>query len=259
MLGAVNPTGAGVRVHDRLGDPAAAAVVGTLAQMRRQKDPDEIAQLGVCMRATEAGHAWAREHIRPGMTEIDVYTGMAAACTRAAGRAVVVYGDFAVSPGPERRGGRATSRVIQEGDMLILDYSVVIDGYRSDFTNTLVVGLAPRPDQLRLYDLATAAMAAGEKVLRAGAACQAVFDAVDGVLAKAGHPLPHHAGHGLGLTHPEAPFLVRHSTETLLEDDVITLEPGIYVENVGGLRIENNYRITATGYEKLSHHTIALK
>ena len=56
-LGAVNPTGAGVRIHDRLGDPAAAAVVGTLAQMRRQKDPDEIAFMGECMRATDAGHA----------------------------------------------------------------------------------------------------------------------------------------------------------------------------------------------------------
>jgi Xaa-Pro dipeptidase len=259
LLAAVNPSASGLRVHDRLGDPAASAVVGTLAQMRRQKDPDEIALLRECMKATDAGHAWARENVRPGMTEIDVYTGIVAACTRAAGRAVIVYGDFAVSPGPEKRGGAATSRVIRPGDMLILDYSVVIDNYRSDFTNTLAVGGAPTPQQQVLYDLATAAMAAGEKTLRAGAACQTVFDAVDGVFEKAGHTLPHHAGHGIGLTHPEAPFLVRHSTETLLENDVITLEPGIYVEGVGGLRIENNYRVTATGYEKLSNHMISLR
>ena len=259
LLGAVNPTGSGMRIHDRLGDPAAGAVVGTLAQMRRQKDPDEIAQLRECMKATDAGHAWARENVRPGMTEIDAYTGIVAACTRSAGRAVVVYGDFAVSPGPAKRGGRATNRVIQPGDMLILDYSVVIDNYRSDFTNTLVVGRDPTPEQQRLFDLATGAMVAGEQALRAGATCQAVFDAVDGVFAKGGHPIPHHAGHGLGLTHPEAPFLVRHSTETLMENDVITLEPGIYVEGVGGLRIEHNYRITATGYERLSNHVIALR
>ena len=55
---------------------------------------------------------------------------------------------------------------------------------------------------------------------------------------------PHHAGHGLGLTHPEAPYLVRHADETLLAGDVVTLEPGLYVAGVGGIRIEHNYLIT---------------
>jgi len=54
-------------------------------------------------------------------------------------------------------------------------------------------------------------------------------------------------------------IFVRHSDETLLENDVVTLEPGIYLAGVGGLRIENNYRVTATGYERLSHHVIALR
>ena len=105
------------------------------------------------------------------MTELDVYCGINTACIQAAGQAVIVYGDFAVSPGPERRGGPPTGRVLEPGDMLILDYSVVIGGYRSDFTNTLVVGKDPTADQQRLYDLCVAAMAAGEKELRAGAAC----------------------------------------------------------------------------------------
>jgi Xaa-Pro aminopeptidase len=70
---------------------------------------------------------------------------------------------------------------------------------------------------------------------------------------------PHHAGHGLGLTHPEAPFFVRHSDESLLQGDVVTLEPGLYVSGVGGLRIEHNYLVTERGYERLSHHEIALR
>ena len=104
-------------------------------------------------------------------------------------------------------------------------------------------------------------MAAGEKELRAGAACQAVYDAVRGVFEKAGvaQHFPHHAGHGLGLTHPEAPFLVRHATEALLAGDVVTLEPGLYVPDVGGIRIEHNYLVTDGGYERLSSHTIALR
>src|SRR5204863_3570191 len=107
----------------------------------------------------------------------------------------------------------------------------------------------------------TAAMAAGEAELRAGAACLTVYQAVRGVFEKQGMAewFPHHAGHGLGLTHPEAPFLVRHADESLLAGDVVTLEPGLYVPNIGGIRIENNYLITAAGYERLSQHTIALK
>ncbi|MBY0228036.1 MAG: Xaa-Pro peptidase family protein [Gemmataceae bacterium] len=257
LVGSANPSG-GMRFHDRPGDPYAATVVGTLARMRRQKDADEIDLLKRCMRATEAGHAWGRANARAGMTELDVYSGIVTACNKAAGRAVVVYGDFAVSPGPERRGGPATERVLADGDLMILDFSVVIDGYRSDFTNTLVIGGKPTPAQQRLYDLCTQAMAAGEKVLRAGAACQTVYDAVRSVLETDGETFPHHAGHGLGLTHPEAPFLVRHSEETLLEGDVVTLEPGIYLAGTGGIRIEHNYLVTAAGYERLSNHEIAL-
>ncbi len=174
---------------------------------------------------------------------------------------MIVYGDFAVSPGPERRGGPPTGRVLEAGDMFILDFSVVIAGYRSDFTNTLVVGREPTADQRRLYDLCVGAMAAGEKELRSGRECRTVYDAVRGVFEKAGvaEHFPHHAGHGLGLTHPEAPYLVRHADETLAAGDVVTLEPGLYVAGVGGIRIENNYLITDRGYERLSNHVISLR
>ena len=254
VLGEVNPHGRGLRIHDRIGDPYAPTVIRTLAEMRRQKHPDEIEVLRRCMRATEAGHAWARANIQPGMTELDVYRGVNSACIETARHAVIVYGDFAVSPGPERRGGPPTNRVLNPGDMFILDFSVVIGGYRSDFTNTLVVGSEPNADQQRLFDLCTAAMAAGEKELRAGTACRQVFQAVNGVFEQTGvaEYFPHHAGHGLGLSHPEDPYLVRHADQTLLAGDVVTLEPGLYVPNIGGIRIEHNYLVTEKGYERLS-------
>jgi Xaa-Pro dipeptidase len=257
---AVNPHGSGLRIHDRVGDPYAETVIRTLADLRRRKDPDEITLLRRCMRATDAGHAWARANIKPGMTELDVYRGVNSACIADAGQAVIVYGDFAVSPGPERRGGPPTSRVLEPGDMFILDYSVVIGGYRSDFTNTLVVGRSPTPDQQRLCDLCLAAMAAGEKELRAGAECINVYGAMRSVFDKAGvaEHFPHHAGHGLGLTHPEAPYLVRHANESLLAGDVVTLEPGLYINGIGGIRIEHNYLITENCFERLSNHVITL-
>jgi Xaa-Pro aminopeptidase len=90
--------------------------------------------------------------------------------------------------------------------------------------------------------------------------CLTVYEAVRGVFDKAGvaEYFPHHAGHGLGLTHPEAPFFVRQATETLMAGDVVTLEPGLYIPGMGGIRIEHNYLVTEPGYERLSNHTIAL-
>jgi Xaa-Pro aminopeptidase len=260
VLSEVNPMRGGVRVHDRPGDPMAAQVIHTVADMRRQKDPDEVEALRTCMRATEAGHAWARANVKAGMSELDVYAGISGACAKSAGMPVVVYGDFAVSPGSARRGGAPTAQVLKDGDMLILDYSVVIGGYRSDFTNTLVVGGKPNAEQKRLYDLCVAAMAAGEKELRAETPCLTVYSAVRGVFEKAGvaDAFPHHAGHGLGITHPEDPYIVRGATQTLLTGDVVTLEPGLYLDGIGGIRIEHNYLITPAGFARLSNHTIAL-
>jgi Xaa-Pro dipeptidase len=263
LLSQVDPAWQGFRCQDRIGDPNAVALVRTLAGMRRQKDADELDLLRYSIRCGEAGHAWARQHIRAGMTEMDVYVGVAGACQQAAGRAVLVYGDFAVSPGSDRKGGPPTARVLEPGDMFILDFSVVIDGYRGDFTNTLVVSKPPTADQQRLYDLCTAAMAAGEKELRAGTPSGTVYAAVRDVFSRAGvaDAFPHHAGHGLGLTHPEAPYFVAASdpAEVLLAGDVVTLEPGLYITGIGGIRIEHNYHITHSGYERLSHHTIGLK
>ena len=250
----------GGRIHDSLENPLCESVSEAICLARRQKDSDEIALLKQCMAAGKAGQDWARQNVRAGMTELDVYLGIFAECSRACKQAAILYGDFAVSPGMSRRGGPPTDRVLANGDMLILDFSVVHFGYRSDFTNTLVVGGSPNAQQKELFNACVKAMEAGEKSLKAGASCQSVYDAVYDVFGKIGmgDQFPHHAGHGLGLGHPEAPFFVKQSSETLLEGDVVTLEPGLYVDGVGGIRIEHNYLITKDGYERLSEHTISL-
>jgi Xaa-Pro aminopeptidase len=258
LLGTLAAKNGTLRVHDSPHDPLARTIVDTLARMRRQKYPDEIALLRHCLRAAEAGQAWALRNIEPGMTELDVYAGINEACIAAAGHPVIVYGDFVVCPGPERRIGLPTSRVLAPGDMMILDFSVVIGGYRGDTSNTLVVGAKPTAEQQRLYELCRQAMAAGEERLAAGTACAQVYEAVRSSFQRSGaaEHFPHHAGHGLGLSHPEAPFFVRHADEGLMVGDVVTLEPGLYVAGAGGIRIEHNYLITKDGYERLSDHTI---
>lgn len=236
------------------------ADLGTLLRaMRRIKQPDEVELLRQCMRATDAGHLRAREIIHEGISEFEIYREVQTAALEAAGRPALVYGDFrATNAAQPKAGGLPTNYRLQAGDMFILDYSVVIAGYRSDFTNTTAVS-GPTNEQQMLFELCQAALEGGEAVLSAGTPARDVYAATSHPLEESGYgALGHHAGHGIGLAHPEPPILVPQSEDVLEAGDVVTLEPGLYVEGIGGIRIENNYLITPTGADKLSNHLISL-
>lgn len=247
-------------VSPKLNGSAPISLGTIIRELRRRKEPDEIALLKQCMAAGDAGQAALREIIKPGISELDVYCEVQKVVMLAAGRPGLMYGDFrATTPKNIKAGGLPTDHVLEHGDLFIMDYSLVLDGYRGDFTNTLAVG-APSDPQVMLYDLCMAGMAAGEETLRAGAAARDVHAAVYKPYDDAGygHAFQHHAGHGIGLAHPEPPILVPASDDVLVAGDVVTLEPGAYVEGIGGMRFEHNYLITERGYERLSSHDLAL-
>lgn len=244
-----------------LGYDALSGDVGSVVRkLRRQKHADEIALLEKCMRACEVGHARALEVAAEGVSELDIYREIQSAAIAEAGCPAIVYGDFRpVNAEIPKRGGLPTPQKLKAGDMLIVDYSVVLSGYRSDFTNTIAIG-EMTAEQENIFSVCEGAMAAGESVFKVGAAAKDVYHAASAVMEEAGfEPLAHHAGHGLGLGHPESPALVPESEDTLLVGDVVTLEPGMYVKGVGGVRIEHNYLITESGYRRLSNHRIALR
>lgn len=230
--------------------------------LRRSKDADEVATLRRVMQAGEAGHAAALAEVKPGMTELDAYLMVQNAAIRFLGERAVVYGDFASGPRTATdKGGPPTDRVIEPGDLLLLDFSVASGGYRSDFTNTFTVKGEPTPEQTRLFDACAAALAVAEAHLKPGTICKDVDAAVRAHFAKLGllDAFPHHTGHGIGLGHPEPPYFVPNSDEVLVVGDVVTVEPGLYVEGIGGIRVERDYLITASGFETLSNHRITLK
>jgi Xaa-Pro aminopeptidase len=245
--------------HAKTNGSGAVDLGSVLRTLRRRKDADELDLIRLSVRAGEAGHVRLREILRPGISELEIYAEVQHAAIAAAGRPGIVYGDFrAASAKTPKVGGLPTAHVLEEGEIFTLDYSVVFDGYRADFTNAMAVGPANDQQQM-LFNLCLAAMRGGEGSLRPGAKASDVYQATSRAFTDAGYPpLPHHAGHGVGLAHPEPPILVPQSTDVLVAGDVITLEPGIYIEGIGGMRIEHNYLITADGYERLTNHDISL-
>ncbi len=230
--------------------------------LRRSKDADEVADLKRAMRAGEAGQAAALAEVRPGMTELDAYLIVQNAAMKELGDRALVYGDFVAGPRTAtERGGPPTARAIEPGDLLLLDFSVVVDGYRGDFTNTFAVGRDPTPRQVELFDACVGALKAAEGKLRPGVTGREVDETVRAHFASLGlaESFVTHTGHGIGLGHPEPPYLVPQSDEALVAGDVVAVEPGLYVKDVGGMRIERNYLITADGFETLSNHEIRIK
>ena len=253
---------AGIEHGLRLERPQAKllSIDAAIAPLRRAKDADELALLQLSMKAGEAGMKAALESVYPGMTELEVYLLVERAAAEALGLQVIVYGDFVSGPRCEEGGGPPSQRRIEPGDPFILDFSTVVHEYRGDFSNTFVVGGKATASQRELCEACLDAMRAGERALRAGVTGRDVYLAVREAFAQ--HNLesyfPHHAGHGLGLSHPEPPYLVPQSADTLVAGDVVTLEPGLYVSGVAGMRYERNYLITETGYELLSHHALTI-
>ena len=255
LLSVVPNAATDVTVHSR------SQSLGTvIRQLRRSKLPDEILLLQRCMDAGAAGQAAAFDAVVPGATELDVYLAVQGAAQCAARCPCVVYGDFRATNAQRfKAGGLPTDYRLKPGDLMILDFSVVIAGYRSDFTNTVSVGF-PTDSQVAQAAACIAALDSAENALVAGASGARIFEIASAELLQRGYPpLSHHAGHGLGLEHPEAPILVPQSTDFLQPGDVVTLEPGLYIDGTGGMRFEHNYVITSSGCERLSHHSLGLR
>jgi Xaa-Pro aminopeptidase len=239
-------------------DHTLVAIEPILRTFERRKDPDEVALMQRSMRAGEAGHRAALSELRPGMTERDLFLIVQRAAIEEAGEQVQVYGDFVTGPRTESIGGMPSNRKIAAGDLVLLDFSVVIRGYRGDFANTFVCGGEPSSEVRKLAESCLSVMRVGEEMLRAGTECREIDRAMRDAFGENARHFLTHSGHGLGLGHPDPPYIVRDSIDTLVAGDIVTLEPGQYLPGVGGLRYERNYLVTDTGYELLSKHALSL-
>ncbi len=231
-----------------------------LGRMRQVKDADELQLIRAAVRVGEAMHAASWERLQPGMREIDAYAAMLAAGLETAEHPFVMMCEFTSGPRAVTGGGQPTARRMEAGDNLVMDLFPYVDGYRCDITNTITIGGRPSSEQLAAFEAVHEALTTSEAMIRPGVRAQDIYAAQDEVLrhANPAWKLPGHAGHALGLEHPEAPDFVPGIDGEVLEGMVIALEPGAYGMPVQGVRLEHNYLVTADGLERLSNHRLAL-
>ena len=154
----------------------------------------------------------------------------------------------------------STAREIQSGDLLILDGWCAVDGYFGDITRTFAIGTVAE-ELKHIYDLVLNANAAGRAAAKPGALCQDVDRAARKIISDAGYGefFVHRTGHGLGLEVHEAPNMVEGDTRVLAPGNTFTVEPGIYLADKGGVRIEDDVVVTQDGSESLTTYPRELR
>ena len=191
--------------------------------------------------------------IRIGRSELEIAADLRIALLQegAQGEAfspIVVAGSNSASPHAS-----ASDRPLDHGEFVVIDWGAVYKGYRSDITRTFVVG-SPTPEMERIHDAVLSANQAGRLAARPQMLAQDVDRAARRVILRSGYGqyFIHRTGHGLGLETHEPPYIVEGNQELLKPGMAFTVEPGIYMPGIGGVRIEDDVIVTANGSETLT-------
>ena len=227
-----------------------------LASMRMVKDEGEQAAMAQAARIVEVGLEQTMRHIRVGVTERQLMRLCSQAILEAGAEgesfeAIVASGPNSANP---HHGG--SDRTFQAGDLIVVDCGAIYGGYASDITRTFALG-EPGPQARHLYEVVKAANAAGKAAIHPNVTGEVIDRAARGVIEQAGYGqyFPHRTGHGLGTeVNPchEPPDLVAGSHALLAVGTTFTIEPGVYIEGVGGVRIEDDVVITEDGYRSFT-------
>ncbi len=229
---------------------------GLVERLRMVKEPEEIKILRKAVLLGASLFDVALRKIWPGVTEASVAGEMEYAARKAGAEGmsfdtIVASGKRSALPH-----GRASQAKVPKRGFVIFDFGVILAGYCSDLTRTLYVG-APDSRSATMYEVVKEAQLAGIASVRAGVTAEEVDRATRRVLDKAGFGrfFTHSTGHGVGLEIHEPPRLGQKQSEVLQPGMVITIEPGIYVPGVGGVRIEDMVVVTERGCEVLTPTT----
>ena len=219
---------------------------GAVEALRQVKDAGELASMARAAAIADEALASVLGMLRAGPREAEVASALDSAMRHLGAEDRAFETIVASGPNAAKPHARPTARSIEHGDPVVIDFGAVYEGYRSDMTRTFCVGGAPSAQMARVFDVVGAAQAAGVAAVRSGVEAQFVDRACRDVVADAGWAaqFEHGTGHGVGLDIHEAPGVGPGSTAILGTGVVVTVEPGVYLAGVGGVRVEDTVVVT---------------
>jgi len=235
------------------------ATTGLIERMRVIKSEDEIALVKKSVLRNEQVFNLVYNTIEPGMSEREIALALELTmhelgAERPSFETIVAFGENGAKPHAV-----PGDRILQPGEIILIDMGLVLEGYCSDMTRTFVAG---KPDKTYLERLRVVrrAQLAGIEAIRAGVSCRQVDLAARRVIDDAGYGkyFGHALGHGVGLAVHEDPRLSSRSRKKLRPGMVVTVEPGIYLPGWGGIRLENMVVVREDGAEVLNENTTGL-
>ncbi len=221
--------------------------------LRLVKDVGEAARIRTACAIADDALAQVRPRLLDGPTEVEFGLELDATMRRLGAEDVSFETIVASGPNGAKPHHHPSDRRIAEGDLVVIDFGALVDGYHSDMTRTVAVGDVG-DERRRMLGVVLESQDAGVQAVRAGveaahvdAACRAVIDE-----AGWGAAFLHSTGHGVGLDIHEEPRVSSRSAATLVAGHVVTVEPGVYLPGLGGVRIEDTVLVTEDGCDRLT-------
>jgi Xaa-Pro aminopeptidase len=237
-----------------LGGTQVIATAGLVEGLRLVKDAGELARMERAAAIADRALGEVVPMLAEGRTEQEVALALDTAMRRLGAEDRAFETIIAGGPHAAMPHARPTDRPIGRGDPVVMDFGAVFDGYRSDMTRTFCVGGEPQGELARLFSVVAAAQAAGVAAVCPGSESSLVDQACRDLIGDAGWAaaFEHGTGHGVGLDIHEAPSVAPTSTAILTPGVVVTVEPGVYLVGLGGVRIEDTLVVTDDGSRPLT-------
>jgi Xaa-Pro aminopeptidase len=231
----------------------------TLPMLRGVKDANELERLAAAGAAADASFEQIAKVRFAGRAESEIAADLAG-FLRNHGHSEVDFTVVGSGPNGANPHHEMSERRIEEGDMVVLDFGGIKDGYGSDTTRTVHVG-EPSDEEGEVYEIVRRAQQAGFEAVRPGVECQEIDRAARRVIDDAGYgeQFIHRTGHGIGLTTHEPPYMVEGEMHPLEPGMCFSIEPGIYLSGRFGVRIEDIVTVTEEGGLRLNNTTHELR
>lgn len=240
----------GMKIREAAGEVGLEAedTTGFVERCRMTKEPGEIAMLAEACRITDDGFSALRDRLEPGVSERGIALFLEGRLIEAGAEglafdSIVAFGDNSARPHH-----RPTSRKLETGDLVKVDFGARYAGYHADMTRTIALG--EPADRLRdIHEVVREAQQAGVAAVSEGAEAGEVDHACRQIIDEAGFEgsFTHSTGHGVGLEVHEQPKIAEDVTDTLRPGMTVTVEPGIYLAGSGGVRVEDTVVVTDDG------------